>query len=47
MVIDGLVTVVNKQYDLMLLDIMLPEMRGIDILNAYAATGRIKYRTQK
>ena len=31
---DGLVAARNKQYDLILLDIMLPEMRGTDILHA-------------
>lgn len=31
---DGLVTVTSKPYDLMLLDIMLPEMRGQEILKA-------------
>lgn len=31
---DGLVTARNKEYDLILLDIMLPEMRGTDILKA-------------
>ena len=29
---DGLVAARNKQYDLIMLDIMLPEMRGTDIL---------------
>ena len=29
---DGLVSAVNKQYDLILLDIMLPEKRGTEIL---------------
>lgn len=29
---DGLVAAQNKQYDLILLDIMLPEVRGTDIL---------------
>lgn len=29
---DGLVTATSKQYDLILLDIMLPEMRGQEIL---------------
>jgi DNA-binding response OmpR family regulator len=31
---DGLVTVTSKPYDLMMLDIMLPEMRGPEILKA-------------
>lgn len=31
---DGLVAARNKQYDLIMLDIMLPEMRGTDILSA-------------
>ena len=31
---DGLVAARNKSYDLILLDIMLPEMRGSDILKA-------------
>ncbi len=31
---DGLIAARNKQYDLILLDIMLPEMRGTDILRA-------------
>lgn len=31
---DGLVAVTSKPYDLMLLDIMLPEMRGPEILHA-------------
>lgn len=31
---DGLVMATNKPYDLILLDIMLPEMRGPDILRA-------------
>ena len=44
---DGLVTVVNKHYDLMLLDIMLPEMRGIDILNALRGNGEDKIPTTK
>lgn len=44
---DGLVTVVNKQYDLMLLDIMLPEMRGIDILNALRGNGEDKIPNTK
>lgn len=44
---DGLVTVVNKPYDLMLLDIMLPEMRGIDILNALRGNGEDKIPNTK
>lgn len=31
---DGLIAARNKQYDLLLLDVMLPERRGGDILNA-------------
>lgn len=31
---DGLVAARNKEYDLIMLDIMLPEMRGTDILKA-------------
>ena len=31
---DGLVAARNKEYDLIMLDIMLPEMRGTDILQA-------------
>lgn len=31
---DGLVAARNKSYDLIMLDIMLPEMRGTDILHA-------------
>lgn len=31
---DGLVAVTSKPYDLMMLDIMLPEMRGPEILQA-------------
>lgn len=31
---DGLVAARNKEYDLIMLDIMLPEMRGSDILKA-------------
>ena len=31
---DGLVTARNKPYDLILLDLMLPERRGNEILNA-------------
>ncbi len=45
---DGMVAAVNKPYDLILLDIMLPEMRGQEILKAIrngphkiAATTRI------
>ena len=36
---DGLVTVTSKPYDLMLLDIMLPEMRGQEILKALRGGG--------
>lgn len=31
---DGLIAARNKQYDLVLLDVMLPEMRGSEILSA-------------
>lgn len=31
---DGLVTARNKQYDAILLDVMLPERRGTDVLEA-------------
>ena len=31
---DGLITARNKQYDVILLDVMLPERRGTDILEA-------------
>ncbi len=31
---DGLIAARNKQYDLLLLDVMLPERRGSEILNA-------------
>jgi len=31
---DGLISARNKKYDLILLDVMLPEMRGTDILFA-------------
>ena len=31
---DGLISARNKKYDLMLLDVMLPEQRGTDILKA-------------
>lgn len=31
---DGLIAARNKQYDLMLVDVMLPERRGSDILEA-------------
>ncbi len=31
---DGLIAARNKQYDLILLDVMLPERRGTDILEA-------------
>jgi len=31
---DGLITARNKQYDVILLDVMLPERRGTDILDA-------------
>ncbi|MGB4762148.1 MAG: response regulator [Candidatus Saccharimonas sp.] len=44
---DGLVTATNKQFDLILLDIMLPEMRGIDILNALRGNGEDKIPNTK
>jgi DNA-binding response OmpR family regulator len=44
---DGLVAVVNKPYDLMLLDIMLPEMRGIDILTSLRGNGEDKIPNTK
>lgn len=31
---DGLIAARNKQYDLMLLDVMLPERRGTEVLDA-------------
>lgn len=37
---DGLVAARNKQYDLIMLDIMLPEMRGTEILKALRGNGR-------
>jgi DNA-binding response OmpR family regulator len=36
---DGLVAATSKPYDLILLDIMLPEMRGPDILKAIRGSG--------
>ncbi len=36
---DGLVAARNKQYDLIMLDIMLPEMRGTDILKKLRGSG--------
>lgn len=36
---DGLVAARNKEYDLIMLDIMLPEMRGSDILKALRGSG--------
>lgn len=35
---DGLIAARNKQYDLVLLDVMLPEMRGSEILSALRGT---------
>ena len=35
---DGLIAARNKQYDLLLLDVMLPERRGSEILNALRGT---------
>ena len=37
---DGLVAARNKRYDLIMLDIMLPEMRGTEILKALRGNGR-------
>lgn len=37
---DGLVAARNKSYDLILLDIMLPEMKGSDILNELRGRGK-------
>ena len=37
---DGLVAARNKQYDLILLDIMLPERRGSEILEALRGEGK-------
>jgi DNA-binding response OmpR family regulator len=37
---DGLVAATNKQYDLILLDIMLPEKRGTDILQTLRGEGK-------
>ncbi len=39
---DGLVTATAKPYDLILLDIMLPEMRGPEILKALRGDGKNK-----
>jgi len=36
---DGLVAARNKQYDVILLDVMLPERRGTDILEALRGNG--------
>lgn len=36
---DGLIAARNKKYDLILLDIMLPERRGSEILNALRGGG--------
>ncbi len=35
---DGLIAARNKQYDLLLLDVMLPERRGSEILDALRGT---------
>lgn len=37
---DGLVAARNKQYDAILLDVMLPERRGNDILRALRGNGK-------
>lgn len=42
---DGLVAATSKPYDVILLDIMLPEMRGPEILKALRGNGLIKCRT--
>ena len=39
---DGLVAATSKPYDLILLDIMLPEMRGPEILKALRGSGENK-----
>lgn len=44
---DGYVAAINKAYDLILLDIMLPEMRGIDILKALRNPTENKIPTSK
>ncbi|MEO8911346.1 MAG: response regulator [Candidatus Saccharimonas sp.] len=44
---DGYVAAINKPYDLILLDIMLPEMRGIDILKALRSPTENKIPTSK
>ena len=42
---DGLVAATSKSYDLILLDIMLPEMRGPDILKAIRSQGGPKSKS--
>lgn len=37
---DGFVAAQNKTYDLIMLDIMLPEMRGIEILKGLRGNGK-------
>ncbi len=37
---DGLIAAMNKQYDLILLDIMLPEKRGTEILRTLRGEGK-------
>jgi DNA-binding response OmpR family regulator len=39
---DGIVTALNKHYDVMLLDIMLPEKRGTEILKELRGNGEDK-----
>ena len=39
---DGIVTALNKHYDVMLLDIMLPEKRGTEILKELRGNGQDK-----
>lgn len=43
---DGLVAARNKEYDLILLDIMLPEKRGGEILNALRGNGDLVPNTK-
>ncbi len=44
---DGLVSATSKQYDVILLDIMLPEMRGSEILHALRGNGKDKVPNSK
>lgn len=43
---DGLIAARNKQYDLILLDIMLPEKRGNEILDALRGNGDLVPNTK-